>query len=166
MSTSLYVLADEYRAAADRLSELDLDEQTVLDTLDGMVGKLEAKAANVAMFVRSLESSADQIKQAEEAMAERRKAIKARADRIRAYLLENMEKAKISKIDCPYFSLSIRENPPSVVIDAAGQIPSDYYAYPAAPEPYPDKKLIAKAIKDGCTVNGAHIQRTKRIEIK
>lgn len=167
MTTALYVLADEYREAAARLADLELDEQTIADTLEGLAGELEVKATNVALFIRNIEASADAIKAAEGEMAKRRKAIEARADRIREYLKANMERTGISKIESPYLSLTIKKNPPSVVIDAEGQIPCEFFKDPPPPPPPAvDKKAIADAIKAGNEVPGAHLQTSTRLEIK
>lgn len=163
---ALYQLADEYAVAVQRLSDLELDDQTIADTLEGLQGALEIKATNVAMFARNLEAAAEQIRQAESAMAARRKAIENRAGRIREYLMVNMEKAGISKIECPYFRIAVRENPPAVVIDMQGEIPQEFMKQPEPPPPSPDKKAIAEAIKAGRSVPGAHLERGKRIEIK
>jgi hypothetical protein len=163
---SLYIIADEYRRAADELADLDLPPEVVADTLEGMSGDLEAKSTNVAMFVRNLEAMAEQIKIAETEMAKRRKAIEARAERVRDYILSSMRLAGISKIECPYFKLAIRSNPPSVVIDDAGAVPCDLYVYPEAPPPYPDKKAIKAAIESGQEVRGAHLEHSQRLEIK
>lgn len=165
-SLALYALADEYVSAVEKLSDMDLDDQTIADTLEGLSGALEVKATNVAMFVRNLETSADAIKEAESRMSARRKAIENRAQRIRDYLLVNMERTGISKIECPHFKIAIRENPAAVVIDALTAIPEDYMKQPETPPAVPDKALIAKAIKDGFTVAGAHLARSKRVEIK
>lgn len=165
-SLALYRLADEYVEAVEKLSDLDLDEQTISDTLEGLAGELEVKAVNVACFVRNLEASADAIKQAEAHMIARRKAMENRAARIKAYLLQNMERTGITKIECPQFKIAIRENPGSVVIDMLNAIPEDYLRQPEPPPAVPDKALIAKAIKDGFTVPGAHLERSKRIDIK
>ena len=77
--TALYLLAEEYRAAAEKLADLDLDEQTVADTLESLAGSVEVKATNVAAFARNLEALADQIDEAERSMAARRKALTRRA---------------------------------------------------------------------------------------
>lgn len=163
---SLYVLTDEYRIAAERLADLDLPAEVVADTLEGLAGELEAKATNVAMFVRNLESMAEQIKSAEADMAKRRKAIENRADHVRMYLKDNMQRAGISKIECPYFKLAIRDNPPAVVIDAESQIPADYMRTPEPPPPSPDKAAIKAAILAGHEVPGAHLSKSQRLEIK
>lgn len=163
---TLYDMVGEYKEAADKLAELDLDEQTIADTLESLSGDLEAKAMNTIMFVRNLEATAAQIKEAEKAMAERRKAYEARAARVRQYVLDSMIFAGIQKIECPLFKISVRDNPPSVVIDDEKQLPVAYLTDPPPPVPQPDKKLIAQALKDGFGVPGAHLERGQRLEVK
>lgn len=164
--TALYVLADEYRAAVEALADLDLDEQTVADTLEGLSGELEVKATNVAMFARNLESTAAAIKEAEAAMAARRKALEKRADGLRAYLLVSMQRCGISKIDSPHFALAIKNNPASVLIDEPALIPPTYMRQPDPPPPAPDKAAIKDAIKAGQDVPGARLAQTVRLDIK
>jgi len=163
---ALYTLAAEYRDAAERMADMELDDQTIADTLEGMAGALEVKATNVAAFARNLESTAAAIKAAEGEMAQRRKAIEHRVESLRTYLLDNMVRAGISKIESPLFRLAVRENPPSVVIDDAALLPDDYLTIPMPPPPAPDKKAIAEALKAGIDVPGARLARSKRIEIK
>ena len=163
---ALYQLAAEYRQAQSDLIDLDLDEQTIADTLEGLSGTLEAKATNVGFMIRNLEGLAFQIKDAEVAMAARRKAIENRAEAIRAYLLNNMVACNISKIESPYFALTVRKNPAKVVIDDAGAIPCDLYRYPEAPPPEPDKKAIKAAIESGVSVAGAHLEQGVSLQIK
>lgn len=166
MPLALYKLADQYVEAAQRMADLELDEQTVADTLEGLAGEVEVKATNVAMFVRNLEVSAEAIKSAEADMAARRKAIENRAKRIRQYLQEQMARTGITKIECPHFKLSIRSNPPAVVIDAEGQIPEEFMRQAPPPPPAPDKKALADALKSGREVPGCHLESGQRLEIK
>lgn len=164
--TQLYVLAQEYRTAADKLADLDLDEQTLTDTLEGMSGDLEVKATNTAMLVRNLEATAANIKEAETQMAARRKAYENRAARVKDYLLANMMVAGIQKIECPMFKLAVRENPPAVEIYEPGLIPTGYMVTPEPPPPAPDKKAIAAALKAGEDIPGCKLTRGMRLEIK
>lgn len=166
MNTSLYVLADEYLIAADRLADLDLDDQTIADTLEGLAGALEVKATNVACFVRNLESAAEQIKKAEVAMNLRRKAIENRAERVKAYLKAQMERTGVLKIDSAYLSIAIKKNPPAVCIDAESQIPAEFMRVVPPPAPVPDKKALAEAIKAGKEVPGAHMESGTRLDIR
>jgi hypothetical protein len=163
---SLYQLTNEYQLIQMKLLESDFDEQTIADTLEGASGDIEAKSINVAMFIRNLETSAEAIKQAEKEMADRRKAIEKKADSIKQYLKDNMQRCGITKIESPYFALTIKKNPPSVVIDDVGAIAGELYVYPDAPAPYPDKKAIAELLKAGKEVNGAHLEQAERLDIK
>lgn len=166
---TLYAIASEYRQAADTLAELDLDDQTIADTLESISGDLTTKSQNVAFVIKNLESAAEQISVAVEAMNARAEALEKRAERVREYLLQNMLMAGVQKIECPYFKLAVRENPPKVVVDDEAQIPAPYMTDPAPPPPppsKPDKKLIAQALKDGNDVPGCRLERGKRLEIK
>ena len=166
MSTQLYVLKDEYLVAAEKLADLELPEEVIADTLEGLKGEIEVKATNVAAYVKNLEASADAIKQAEEQMAARRKAIQNRADRIRQYLLTNMLDCGITKIDSPWFRIAVRENPPKVICDAPELVPEQYKRYPEPPPPEVDKKAVAVVLKAGGAVGGCHLEVGKRVEIK
>jgi hypothetical protein len=158
-------MAAEYRAISDKLHDADLDEQTIADTLESIGGDLQEKAVNVAKFFRNMEAMADQIKQAESQMAERRKAIEKRAASLKAYLKENMERAGITKIECPFFVVSIAQNPEAVTVDDESLIPRDYFKEIPATFQL-DKTLCKQALKDGFDVPGARLTRGTSLRIK
>ena len=163
--TTLFALSAEYKSISDRLCELDLDEQTVIDTLESVGGDLQEKSINVAKFFRNLESDAKQIKEAEQQLAERRKAIEKRAASLKEYLKTNMELSGIHKIECPWFVVSIAQNPEAVIVDDEEAIPRDYFK--EIPVSYQlDKSLLKQAIKDGFTVPGARLTRGTSLRIK
>lgn len=164
--TQLFLIAAEYRGMAERLADLDLDEQTIADTLEAEGGALVAKGTNVAFVVRNLEASAEAIKAAEQQMAARRKAIEARSKRLRQYLLDAMQLAGVSKIESPHFVLSVRANPPAVNVFDATQVPSDFMRQPEPPPPEIDKKRISEALKAGQDVPGCALSQGHRLEIK
>ena len=164
--TALFDIAREYREAADKLADLDLPPETIEDTLESLSGDLEVKATNTAFVIRNLEASAAAIKEAEAQMAARRKAIENRAARVRDYLLANMMVAGIQKIECPFFKLSVRDNPPAVEVYEPGLVPGEYMRQPEPPPPSPDKTAIKEAMKAGVDVPGCKLTVGKRLEIK
>lgn len=166
MKASLYQLAAEYRNDLESLAELDLPDNVIADTLESLGGELEIKAQNVVAFSRSLDKLAESIKEAEAEMAKRRKAIEARADRVRAFVLQVMQDNGIQKIECPWFVLSIAKNPPSVEIEDERMVPQDYFTSPPPPPPQLDKKLILQALKDGHEVPGARMRQGVRLAIR
>lgn len=164
---ALYTLAADYREASEQLADLELDEQAVADTLEGLQGTLEVKATNVAMFCRNVEALAAQIKEAEAAMAARRKQLERRAERIRGYLKTCLEIADVREVSCPYFTIRVRANPPSVVVEDLAKLPPDYLVVPPTPPPVADKRAIADDLKAGKPVPGAYLDTTKtRLEIR
>lgn len=163
---ALYTVADQYLSDIRDLEELDLSAEEFEDKLANLAGDLADKATNVAMFVRNLEASADSIKQAEKQMADRRKALEAKADRIRSYLLDNMLRVGISKIDTPYFSLSVRKNPPSVEVLNFDSIPDEYMDIPPPPSPVLNKVRLKEDLKNGVIVEGARLTAGHSLQIK
>lgn len=166
MNISLYVLADEYQQAAAQLADLDMPDEVVADTLESLQFPIEQKATNVAMFVRNLEATAEAIKAAEVEMAKRRKALESRAANVREYLKVNMLRTGITKIECPLFKISVRDNPASVRVIDESVIPSQFMRQPDPPPPSPDKKAIGEALKSGDDVPGCVLERGNRLEIK
>ena len=162
--TALYIIATEYRDAAMQLADLDLDPQTVSDTLESLSGALEVKAQSVAYMVRNLEVTAAAIKQHEAEQKARRQAIENRADSLRAYLARCMEATGIEKIEGPGVKLSFRKSS-AVVVDAEDLIPAEYMRTKPAPPPEPDKAAIAAALKAGEVVPGVHIEARKSLQI-
>lgn len=167
MSTvSLYTIAAEYRAAADKLADLEMDPQTVADTLEGMAGELESKGVAVVMAARGMEAMAASIKAAEQEMAERRKRLEKRAEWLREYVRGAMEHTGIKQIECPHFRITLRANPESVDVFDAAQVPAQYLKTPEPPPPALDKTAIKAALKDGVDVPGARLVRGQRLEVK
>lgn len=162
---ALYVLAQEYREAADTLADLDMPPEVVADTLESLAGDLEQKSVNLAMLARSLEATAAQMKEAEGQMKQRREAIERRAEQLRAYLLGAMQHAGIRKVSSPWFNLAVRTSPPAVDVQDAAQIPAEFMRTPAPPPPAPDKIAIREALKAGRDVPGCRLVTGERLHI-
>lgn len=163
-STPLYALTETYRAALVELEDLDLPEDAVRDTLEGLRGELEEKALNVAAYFQNLEATAQAVRQAEKHMQERRKRIERRIASMKHYLLENMQACGITRIDSPQFSLVVRRNPGTVVIDREDELPAEFVL--VRTERVPDKTSIRARLKAGESVTGAHLEHSSRLEVK
>ncbi len=163
---SLYQLSDNYLEAMDFLTdpEVDLPIEAINDTLEALGGELEDKAVNVTKFLRNMEAVADAIKAAEESMAKRRKALENRVKWMKDYLKGNMEHTGISKIECPFFKLSIQKNPAAVNILDEAAIPEQFKEQVVSWKI--NKTAIKDAIKSGETVKGAELTTGTRLVIK
>lgn len=164
MST-LMLLAAEYRDAAVKLADLDLDPQTVSDTLESLSGELEVKAQAVAGMVRSIEANAAAILQWAKDAHERARSAQARADRLREYLSTQLRACGIQKVEGPGIAIGWRKSS-AVVLDAIDLVPREFMTSQPPPPPAPDKPAIAAALKSGLDVPGAHIEHRQSLQIK
>ena len=151
---ALYKLTDDF----NQLMELDGDEEVVNALVEIVAGEIEKKAENICKFVKILESTAVQFKDEEKRIAERRKSMENKAERIRVYMRDSLLNANIDKLTAGTFKVSVGLSPGSVAIDDLGSIPPRFLT--VIPEQYiPDKAAIKAAIKaDPSSVPGAHIE--------
>lgn len=162
--TALYLLANEYRDAAEKLADMELDEQTIADTLESISGELEHKAQAVGFMIRNIESGVEAINAFTKQQQARAKALEARAEQMRGYLARCMLATGIEKISGPGIELKFRKSS-AVVIDEPGLIPTEFMTAPPPPAPAPSKTLISAAIKAGREVPGAHVEARKNLQI-
>ncbi len=163
---SLYQLSSTYLEALDNLTDPDMDLpiEAITDTLEGLSGELEEKAVNVTKFMRNMEATAKAIKEAEADMAKRRKSLENRIKWMKDYLKGSMEHTGITKIECPYFKLSIQKNPASVVINDEKAIPDQFKEQVISWKI--DKTAIKNTLKTGETVTGAVLVNGTRLAIR
>lgn len=163
---ALYELADKYRELESLASSEDLPPEVIADTLEALEGDLKEKATAVACYFRNLESVADSIDEAAKQMKTRGDRLRKRAESLKEYLKFNMLATGIIKIESPYFTVALQNNPPSVIIDDEASLPPRFMVTPPAPAARADKTAIGKAIKAGEVVPGAHTDVGQRVVIK
>jgi len=184
-SMTLYQISADYLSALDYLTdpEADVPMEAVTDTLEGFELELSEKATNVAAFARNLEASAKAIKEAEQAMARRRRALENRSQWIKDYLRSNMEATGITKIESPWFVLAIRKNPAAVDVTDEATLPDDAVtvtleldrgAYNAVKDKLNghqvtgtkvDKAGLKTRLQGGEAIEGARLARGTRLQI-
>lgn len=161
---SLYQMTQEYTEAFEALSDADLPPEAVRDTLEGLQGEIAVKGANVAAFILNLEAEADKVKLVEKRIAERRKALENKADKMRDYLKQNMERCGITNIKAldGSFSATLTKPRASVVIDNDRALPGDL----VKTKTEPDKAAIKVALESGREVEGAHLEYNAGLQIR
>ena len=164
MDMPLYKIANDYLNIARQLADLDLDDTTIKDTLDGASGDFEAKAWNVAALIQQFEGDVGVIKDAEQRMASRRRTLERRCEWMRDYLLVQLLRVGIHEIDSPEFVIRLRDNPPKVVFDDESAVPDEFKRRETVVSI--SKDSLRKSLLDGQSVPGAHLEREKRLVIK
>jgi len=150
----------------NKLMELNFDNDTIADTLDGESTALTQKIEDYGHVIRNMEAFANAIKLEESRISDRRKAVEKRIDNIKEWLLKNMVACNISKIECPAFTISLHDKPGKVSIIDEKLIPDEYLKVPDLPPPSPDKSAILRDLKAGKEISGCFMEKTKRISIK
>jgi hypothetical protein len=168
--TALYVITNQYLELAAKLDMMDLDTQTIIDTIDasGIQDEFSLKAQGILHIASEAEKYTPLI----DMEIERLQALKASrsklAQGLKDYLLTNMERSGIQKITCPLFSLSIRHNPPAVEVLDTAALPLSYWRTPEPKPPVaaPDKAAIKAALQAGTEVPGARLVQGLKLVIK
>lgn len=161
----LYALVEQYREL-ERLDVEDIDEQALAETLEALQGEITLKAKNCALYARNIETFADSVEEAAKQMAERAQRLRRKADGVRAYLLNQMRGAGITKIQAPELTVSIRKNPHALHMKPDVVVPAEYMVQPPAPPPHIDKKKLKDDLKVGVVVDGCWLEQGERLEIK
>lgn len=163
---TLYQLSDKLLLAQEQLAASEFDEATIRDTLEGLEGEVAQKMESVLAIYRNIDALQEQIGMAIADMSIRKARLVMRAEWLREYVKEQMERTGISKIECPYFVAKIAKNPPRVVVDNLFDIPKGFIHYPPPPVPSVDRKSVAEAWKRGDEVPGTHMEQGTRLEVK
>ncbi len=165
---ALYHLSGEYAQLMHKLDGMDLDSQTIADTIEasGLTDALAVKAQGVELVARTAVQHVPAI----DAEIARLQGLKAARERVAAglrdYLKRNMESAGIEKIECPFFTVALQKNPPAVEIFDPLSLPERFMVAPEPRPAAPDKKAIAGALKAGDEVPGARLTQSTRLAVR
>lgn len=165
--TALYNISSEYLKLAERLADGDFDLATIEDTIEasGLIDDFKDKAQALEFVARGAlahNSAIDDEIARLTALKIRRCSV---AAGVRKYLLDNMLRTGIAKIDCPLFSISIQNNPPAVEVFDPLSLPAEYMRVPE-PKPAPDRAAIKAALQSGIEVPGCKLSSSVRLSIK
>lgn len=162
---SLFQISNDF-ATLNNLLEINSDDPEFVQTLDNISSAFKEKAVNIAYLIRNLEATADNITEAVIAMGERRNAILGKAERLRKYLIDSMLITDQLKIECPYFAITIRDNPPRVNVIDEERIPFEYFEIPKPLSPKLNKLRIKDDLKQGIIIDGVSLVTDKSLQIK
>lgn len=151
--SKLYELTGDMK----ELEKLDIDSETLSDTLDGIVCEFNDKAVAILSFAENMNSDIDALSNEIKRLQARKKVFENRKARLREYLLYNMEKSGITKIECPQFTASLRKGVESVEIQDQNRLPDDYVSVEVVEKP--DKAAIKRDLKAGKEIQGATLVR-------
>jgi len=157
----LYDLAAQYRAIAD-LAASEADDAEVSAALDAITDQLAVKVDACLALVAEWGAYADALDAEAKRLADRRRVVDARAERLRAYVERNMRAAKVAKVEGERFTASLKKTPPALVIDEPADVPAKFKRV----EEVISKEEIKRALKAGEFVPGVHLESKETLVIK
>lgn len=134
----------------------DIDDETLIDTLEGATN-LHGAIAEVVRSALIDEAFMSALRGRIPELEARMDRFEFSASRKRLVAQEAMEDADLPKILEPDFTLSLRTNPPSVVVTCEEEIPGDYKV---AQPPKLDRRRLLEDLKNGRQVPGATLSNS------
>ena len=156
---NLYELSQNYLA----VQEMDLEPETLKDTLDSIEEAIEVKAENIAKWIRNLEADKKAFEEEEKRFKEKKQAADNRIKSLKLYLEDNMRLTGKTKFKAGFFSFSIQKNRPSVEVFDEALIPKQFLMEQPVKI---DRAGIAELLKAGEEVPGAELKQTEGLRIR
>lgn len=153
----LYELTEQYEALQEMMYDPDIDEQTILDTMEGLWGEIEEKADNYAKIITGMKKDIETLKEEETRLFSRRKHLEERSRWLKDNLEANMRQIGKTKFKTALFSFNIQKNggvEPLVIDGAIDDIPGRYLI---PQPPIPDNEAI-RALLAEKQVEWAHLE--------
>ena len=163
-------ISDDGEVITDLEALRESYRQAWFDTLTALEVEFDAKAENIAVYIKNMTAEVKALKAEEDALKRRRMAFEKSVERLKAYLLGSMHAVGRLKIDMPRARLSIRKNAESLVVenDAAfiewAQTHNDSLLKYATPEIR--KSDAKKLVQAGERLPFVHLTRTESLTIK
>lgn len=155
---SLYELTGQYL----EIYNLELDEETKLDTLDSIdwETEYETKVENYIKVMKNIDADVEARKAEIKRLTELNKADEKKKDHLKDALSASMNMTGHERVDTPLFKVSFRKSQ-AVEVDEA-----------VLPEVYkvatwkPDKKRLKEDLKNGLEIIGASLVERKNLSIR
>lgn len=157
---TLYNITNRFTDLMDKAQNGEITEEEYNELGFEIAQELQTKGANVIGYIRNTELLIEAMKAEEKRIADTRKTGEAKLEKFKQYVLENMERLGLSKIQTELGALSVSKNPMSVEIENQDEIPSEFK------QEVVTTKIDKTAIKNHFKATGEIIPGTKIIDDK
>lgn len=154
----------ELNTAIKQVQEMDIDPETLADTLESLELPRNEKLDNVASWIEENKMKIEWLKEKRKQLSEVETSLKKQTDRLQDFLTAAIDDSGLKEVQTKNHILKPRAYKDSVIVEATKDLPIDYVIRTETIKP--DKKLIYKDLKAGKTVLGAHLKPNRRTVIK
>lgn len=162
--SGIYELTQDFLQVSDLIESGEYDPETLHNTLECIEYQIEEKAENYAKLIKNLEADIAGMKQEEERIGKKRKAMENSIVWLKNNLQQSMETTGKRKFKTELFSFSIQKNPPSVkLLKEVDDIPDEFLILQ---KPKVDTAAIKEALKEGAKIDFAELLQTESLRIR
>lgn len=162
---TLYDLGDAFNGVMDMALDETMDLTVLEECLQSIEADITVKCENGIGLIRSLENLRDGMKTEAQRLTERQRVIDNRIRSIKEWYQRNLDAMGKSKVETLRGTMAVQNNPPSLKVTDADQIPICYLTLvPARYEV--DKDAVKNALKAGEAVSGAHLEQGRSLRIR
>lgn len=161
--SNLYQLTSSYETLLNMLYDEDIDEQAILDTLEGIEGEIEDKADGYAKIIKELEAKQNARKEEAKRLTESAKVFENRVKALKNNLFNSMKATGKTKFATDLFSFNIAKNGGKQTLTIDGEVPQEYTKTIVEN----DTEKIRQALEAGQELPFAHLEpRGESLRIK
>ena len=152
--SNLYQLTNNYETVLNMLYEEEVDEQMILDTLEGIEGEIEDKADNYAYIIAEILNDANACKLEKHRLNKRQKTLENKASQLKQSLADTMKNTGKTNFKTQLHTFRIQKNGGKRALTIDGEVPEEYQK--TIIENDTDK--IRQALEDGKELSFAHLE--------
>ena len=157
---TIYEMTEQAQQLLELLTDGEIDEQTFLDTIEGM-GAID-KVENICKVISCLSADSQMFSNEIKRCQDRKRTIDNNITRLKKSLYDFYIASGQKQLKAGIFTVSSRKST-AVKITNEEAIPMDYLTIPM---PKADLTAIKQAIKEGINVPGAEIEERESVQIR
>lgn len=153
----------ELNTAIKQVQEMDIDSETLADTLESLELPRNEKLDNVASWIEENKMKIEWLKGKRKQLSDVETQLKKQTDRLQDFLTQAIDDSGKKEIQTENHLLKPRNYRDSVIVEATKDLPIDYVIRKEVIQP--DKKLLYKDLKAGKEISGDHLKSNRKTVI-
>jgi uncharacterized small protein (DUF1192 family) len=155
----LYKLSQQYNEVESMFFEDDVNEQAIIDTLESIEDEIKIKTQSILSIITHCDRNISIVDAEIERLQAMKKSIEKKSSCLKDYLLNNMNKLELNKIECDLFTVTRVKGRDIANIINFDSLPKDYVISKTLSSP--DRRLIFNDLKLGKKIDGAELVKSK-----
>jgi hypothetical protein len=171
--SKLYEITQEYSDVLEAISQVfeenpELDEASkqaiITDNLAGLQHSFESKAFALAGYILNLKLEQANVKELQDRFTKRARGLDRTITNLHEYLLQQMQAVNVPKLSNSWMTLQIKTNPCKVIVENEDLLSNEFKEVVSTIKV--NKSAISEQLKAGVMIPYAHLEQSKRLEIK